>query len=208
MAHTRNSITVALVLAIALGVAVGCGGGGSNTSGPADGVSTEGDGSGPVVLPPDDPGAPTTPDDPAPSGLLTAQAASAEFVVTLTVADPLPGPTHSSLGLPTFAAPQPLTFTLELHNVSGQPQTLTMLDNPFQVFIGRHQVTGNEIWPRILTFAPPTPYSVTLAPDERRSFTKIWLTSRFDFGPYSIEGQIATSDARVPGPVRVDLELE
>jgi hypothetical protein len=207
MARKRSSITLALLCAVALGVAIGCGGGGHDTSGPADGVITEGDGSGPVVLPPDDPGAPP-PDDPVPGGLLTAKATSAEFVVTLTVADPAPGPAHSSSGLPTFSAPQPLTLTLELHNVSGQPQTLYMLDTSFLRIVGRHQVTGNEIWPPVLTFAPPTPYYDTLAPDERRSYTKIWLTSGFGFGPYSIDGRVATNDARVPGLVRVELELE
>jgi len=198
----RIPLLFALFAIVALATA--CGGGGTSTAGAAEGVITEGEGSAPTVLPPDDSSAPDTP--PPDSNWQTAVASTAEFRLTLSVSDPIDGPKAPLSGgrLP-FTSPQPIWFFLELRNISGQPQTIQMLDTPFHQIDGYHEISMNHIWAKSALFVPP--YSVTFAPDEARLFSLFWGPGGYELGPYAIEGKIATSDARVPGPIRLHLEL-
>ena len=202
--HGRSLVFLVLLVA---SVGVACGGGGPAGAG-AEAV-TEATGSEPTVLPPDDPGAPSSSDEsPAsvPPAVPTVTAMTAELALTLTITNPAPFPPNPQMGAPSFLSPQPISFDLELRNISGQPLTIVMTDQPFHVIDGWHQATGDHIWAKIALWVPP--YPVAFAVDEKKSFQTIWFPAGYAKGLYTFEGKIATADARVPGPVQLAIELK
>ena len=187
--------TFALLLVAALAGA--CGGGGGPT-GP--GEAQEVTGSSPAVLPLDDPGAPS---DPSPLDAWVAIDRTADFELTLSLADPVQGPLGP--GVPTYPSNQPIGVLLTLQNLGDQAKTFTVTSDPiFHIGLSNEE-TGMDVFP-ILT--PTPPYPVTFAPNERRDFGRTWLPGGFPLGRYRVEGRIATTDVRIPGTLRLVLDVE